>query len=409
MRVPRFAPGRRADGFPAPPAGLFRKPLEAAGGFIMAWVFQDPKQKAKHGDDCKWSIGWRDAAGKKHCEVVGSETKARKAARKKEGELAAGAAGTAPRIKWSAFRKEYEAEIAKTKKPKTLRSVKTGLGNFEKYCTLGRVSRITTATIIEFRRNRKAARGRKKGSTASPASVNHDLRVIKAALNYAHDVDYLPKVPKIKMLGEPEKLPVYVTGEHFTKIYNACDAARFPEQMPFPPGDWWRALVTFGYMTGWRIGEILALRRSDLDLETGYAITRAANNKGKRDEVATLHPVVVDHLTAIKTFDREVFSWPHDRRTLDLEFHEIQREAGIHLACDEEHEHTPCCHVYGFHDLRRAFATVNAETMGADVLQRLMRHRSYQTTQRYINMAKQVAGAVEQIHVPSVLRSGATG
>ena len=33
----------------------------------------------------------------------------------------------------------------------------------------------------------------------------------------------------------------------------------------------WRALLVTAYMTGWRIGSLLALRREDVDLETGFA------------------------------------------------------------------------------------------------------------------------------------------
>jgi hypothetical protein len=40
----------------------------------------------------------------------------------------------------------------------------------------------------------------------------------------------------------------------------------------------------------------------------------------------------------------------------------------------------------------------------ADALQKLMRHKSYQTTQRYINMASQLDEAVAQLHVPEVLK-----
>jgi hypothetical protein len=40
--------------------------------------------------------------------------------------------------------------------------------------------------------------------------------------------------------------------------------------------------------------------------------------------------------------------------------------------------------------------------MTADALQKLMRHRSYVTTQRYINAASQVNRAVENLHVPTL-------
>ncbi len=35
----------------------------------------------------------------------------------------------------------------------------------------------------------------------------------------------------------------------------------------------------------------------------------------------------------------------------------------------------------------------------------LMRHKSYLTTKKYINMARQLDGAVEQLHVPEFLKS----
>lgn len=246
-------------------------------------------------------------------------------------------------------------------------------------------------------------------SKVSPATVNKELRHIRAVLRIAHEWKYLPEVPKIRMLREPSKLPRYVTPDHFRAIYSACKEARFPKELPFAPEAWWQALLVFNYMTGWRVGEPLALRREDLDLDAGTAITRYDDNKGKRDELVPLHTVVVEHLQRITTFSPLVFPWNHHRTTLWVEFERIQTAAGIHLDCREKHEHTPRCHVYGFHDLRRAFATVNAETLSADALQKLMRHRSYSTTQRYINMAGQLTRAVESLHVPDVLRKSAAG
>ena len=83
----------------------------------------------------------------------------------------------------------------------------------------------------------------------------------------------------------------------------------------------------------------------------------------------------------------------------------IQEAAGVRLTCREAHEHNRHCHVYGFHDLRRAFATMNADKLTADALQTLMRHRSYQTTQKYISMARQMDAAVAALHVPAVLQA----
>lgn len=213
-----------------------------------------------------------------------------------------------------------------------------------------------------------------------------------------------PVVPKFRMVKEPGKLPRYVTPEHFALIYTACNVAVRPEGLPYPAETWWQALLVFNYMTGWRISEPLALRREDLDLEAGTAITRHGDNKGGRDELVPLHPVVVEHLKLIHRFEPVVFPWYHDRSMLWKEFGRIQDAAGIHLECREEHTHTDACHRYGFHDLRRAFATANAETLTASALQSLMRHKSFTTTQKYVNMAKQLNRSVEKLAVPDILK-----
>ena len=68
------------------------------------------------------------------------------------------------------------------------------------------------------------------------------------------------------------------------------------------------------------------------------------------------------------------------------------------------------CHVYGFHDFRRAYATVNAPRLKPEVLQRLMRHKSYQTTQKfYISPTSQMQDAVADLPIPDVLKKPKVG
>jgi integrase len=79
----------------------------------------------------------------------------------------------------------------------------------------------------------------------------------------------------------------------------------------------------------------------------------------------------------------------------------------MHLPCRGEHEHTRFCHTYSFHDLRRTFASMNADRLTPDALQALMRHKSCQTTMIYINMARQLDVAVAGLHVSDILRKEA--
>ncbi len=135
-----------------------------------------------------------------------------------------------------------------------------------------------------------------------------------------------------------------------------------PEDLPnVPPAAWWRALLVTAYMTGWRISDLLGLKPRTWTSTPARAVTRWEDNKGKHNDRVKLHPVAVDHLRDLAgSFDPNVFPWNHGRKTLDEEFRRVQRAAGIHLPCRGRHEHTPACHAYGFHDLRRAFATENA-------------------------------------------------
>src|SRR5262249_36748655 len=132
----------------------------------------------------------------------------------------------------------------------------------------------------------------------------------------------------------------------------------------------------------------LALRREDVDLQGGFIITRAADNKGKRDQRVELHPLAVEHLKRLAGFSPVVFPWAHGKRIYG-EFHYLQATAGI-------------ARPYGFHDLRRMFATQNADRLTPDQLQQVMQHKAYTTTQKYINMARQAKALTEKLYVPDL-------
>jgi integrase len=381
---------------------------------MNAWVFQRNEQVRDMGEDkAPWYVGWYDPDGRRHKESCGAgfrgQKKAERLRRKIESELMTGTYQMHTKKLWADFRAEYSRRVVSGMAAGTRPQVERSLNHFEQLVKPVRIFAITTAHVDDFVAARRQQPGEKKGSLVSPATVNHELRHVRAALAVAAEWGYLPKLPRFRAEREAKRLPTYVTGEHFAAIYRACDTARLPRGLPYPPADWWRGLIVYGYMTGWRISDMLGLRRDDLDLEGGYAVTRYEDNKPNRDDRVKLHPVVVEHLRRLPGFTPTVFPWNYNPRTLDRAFHRVQRAAGIHLACPGRHEHSPSCHVYGFHDLRRAFATMNAARLTPDTLQALMRHKSYTTTQLYINMARQVDEAAAALHVPDVLKGRAAG
>ncbi len=290
---------------------------------------------------------------------------------------------------------------------KTKLAIFATLNHFERICTPVRVGTIKTATIDDFSAKRRQDRGRKPKSTVTVATINHDLRHLKAALRVAHEWGYLAKVPKFRKVREEERIGAVIMPDDFETVYEACTAARKPAGLRCSALQWWQALLVFAITTGWRIEEILTFRRDDLDLKTGAILTRASNNKGKRDAMDYLPQAALDRVREVVGFEPVVFAWPYNRRTLDVEFHKIQAAAGIHLPCPdaERHECTNSCHYYGFHALRRAYATLNADSMPAAVLQRKMRHRSFTTTLRYISLADKMKKSAEQVFVPEFLKT----
>lgn len=375
-----------------------------------AWIYQKKAQVEKLGaDKAPWYVGWREPDGRQKGKQCGAKRDAVKLRDRRHSELVTGTYQMNTQKTWDEFRRELEEKVFGTMTPQTRRITVGALDNFTRIAKPLRVHFIRAQHIAEFVAERSKEHGVKRDSLISVATVNKELRHLKAVLRIANDWKYLPELPRFKMLREPVQLPTYVTGEHFAAMYRACQSARLPRDVPnVVAADWWRGLLVFAYMTGWRINEILSLRRDDLDLEGMTAITRAENNKGRRDERIDLNPALVEQLRRLAGFTPIVFPWHYNQRTLYEEFARIQEAAGIHLPCNESHAHTRFCHLYGFHDLRRAFATMNADRLTGDSLQALMRHKSYQTTQRYINMTSHMKAAVAGLHVPECLASVAT-
>lgn len=308
---------------------------------------------------------------------------------------------------WKTFREEFSRKRVSEKRGSTQKRYNESLDLFEELCSPKLVRAITTRTVEDFRAKLRARPG-KKSKAMSPASVNKHLRHLKAALRKAHAWSYLPTMPQIEMMAEPKKSPRYMLAEHFDEIYAKCELANLPADRPYSAADWWRALLLTGLMTGMRIGEMLSLRWDDVHLDKGYLKVWHNLTKAKRDDTIPLHPVVVAHLKQIQDIGQGVFEWPLGERALLDEFHRLQREAGIHLDCRDDHEHTATCHVYGFHSLKKACGTLNAARLPEAVLGAFMRHSSPEVTRKYYQNREGVLdGCLAGMYVPKSVSQAA--
>jgi integrase len=375
------------------------------------WIFQHRREVLAKGEaGATWYCGWYDASGKRHSESCGKgsagRNRAEKRQRRLQAELDMGVYRAPTKTLWTEFVEQFERDVLPGLEPTTRRAYLEALKTFARHTGVTRIESIDNRMIDAFVARRRNDPGKKAGAALSPATVAKDLRLIKAALGRAVDWGYLATMPKFRSIRQAEKIPRYVSDEDFGILYTkACPLARHPAEpgQTYKAEDWWKALIVAAFMTGLRIKELMAMRLEDIDFERGTVITRAGDNKGKRDAMLPLHPVVVEHLRRLGTANNCPLTWPLHERTLWAEWGRIQRAAGIHLPCSARHEHTDACHVYGFHDFRRAFATHNAPNLTPEALQKLMQHRSFKTTLGYINLANQVNQAAEQFVVPEVL------
>jgi integrase len=92
---------------------------------------------------------------------------------------------------------------------------------------------------------------------AAPATVNRELACLRRMLNLAVRAGMLLEVPRIELLQENNVRTGFVEPAEMAKL-----VAELPEHL--------RPLAITGYVTGWRVGELLSRRWRHVDLEAGW-------------------------------------------------------------------------------------------------------------------------------------------
>src|SRR5262249_42712755 len=204
---------------------------------MKAWTYQDSKQVKKHGPEkASWYVGWVDPDGDRCCQSCGPGGGGKKAAEKLKDKLHAqlvtGTYQSAAKKTWKEFRQEYEARVLGGLAPRTREEVVAALDHFERVAKPNRMAAVTSAKVADFAADRRKEAGKKRGALVSPATVNKELRHLRAVLAVAEEWGCLAKAPKFRMEKAPKKLVTYVTPEHFAAIYAASEKATRPADIP---------------------------------------------------------------------------------------------------------------------------------------------------------------------------------
>jgi integrase len=186
-----------------------------------------------------------------------------------------------------------------------------------------RASRITTDALRRYREQRLE-------EGAAPASINRELQVLRKAFRLAakSDPPKVERVPAFTLPREDNARKRFALPEELTRLRAAASQE----------GLWFRCIFDLAVGLGWRRGELLGLRVSDVDLTEGTLRLQTSKNGEPRecplspDLAVLLQALVVGRAPADKLFP-----------------------AGFDRAWNRVRDAAGCPHLI-FHDLRRTSA-----------------------------------------------------
>ena len=272
-------------------------------------------------DGSKWKERWKSTKTtvKKHADQQRREL---------ERELDAGRRAEAE-LTWEDFVKDFLDKHAARKPATTLALYKFCLEKFGAVAKPKRLARVTHMTLEDFANKRLTQK-------AAIASVNRDLRHLRAALRWAQRRGYISDVPDFKgvFIREDRKKPVIIPEEDFMEMVKAL---RKPDLvLKHRPAEWWRVFLYIAYYLGLRRGEILGLTWGRVSLEALEVHVLAPTSKSRKERVVPISPDMATVLREWRDTQPEakgndpVLPWPYDDyRTIYEDWHAIQAAAGI--------------------------------------------------------------------------------
>lgn len=200
-------------------------------------------------------------------------------------------------------------------------------------------------------------------SAASCRVYLHGVRFLYLQVLHWPSVEVSPVVPKT-----PQRIPELLTRDDVRRILAACQNPKH------------RMMLELCYGCGLRVSEVCHLRVRDIDSQRGQL--RVTQGKDAKDRMVLLSVTLLDRLRDYwRAYRPPTWLFPSalfpDRAlhpsAPQKAFTQAKRQAGIER-------------VGGIHSLRHAYAThVLEQGMPVHQLQRLLGHRSVQSTMRYLH------------------------
>ncbi|WDI42110.1 tyrosine-type recombinase/integrase [Bremerella sp. P1] len=296
---------------------------------------------------------------------------------------------------WKAFRTEFEKDKlqgtgSERKADLTVRDYNSLLNRVESILAPKCVEDLDDKGVANFRSKLMSQKAKQaKDGKLSPGSIAKNIRYLKAVLSYARRKGYrvANHVESVKTWPSDTR---FFPDEALRKIFAVIDSAQRPAlDAPYSCSAWWEGFLWIQRSNGLRLSEALNLKWEDVSLD--QATLHIPFQKNGQATTLPLSEQTVSYLRKLVDLG-ETHVFPtgglHEK-SLYEEFHRLQALAGVHLRCllasrDADHVCTPSCSFFGFHSLRKAFCSINAQNgMPLEVLCALARHSSVSVTQKY--------------------------
>jgi integrase len=217
------------------------------------------------------------------------------------------------------------------------------------------------------------------------ATINSKRSHLICIWRAAHAEGLAPKPPKKSKLPrkrEPRRLPNSWTIAQMETIVGNCRSVKGRFRFSgILKADFLASMVYFQYDTATRLAANLAVRCSDINLETGLVYLRWESAKTGIEQVHWLSPETLDAISSIWDPSREyVWPWGPNRNGLWSTLRAVLKAS--HLPFDRR-----CL----FHRFRRTTATMMAGKVGMSAAAAALGHTSEAMTKRYVDPSNLLA------------------
>lgn len=186
----------------------------------------------------------------------------------------------------------------------------------------------------------------------SPHGVNKERSQLVAMWNFAAKKRMVEEFPTVPILLAPVETPQAWTRDQLSALFDCCKKQR-GKICGLDTAAWWFAIHCVLWDSGERIGAILKVRWSDLEID--WLKIRASYRKGKRrDQIVRLHEKTVEALDPLRRDDGLIFPWDKSETYLYRVYNRILKQAGL-----------PTDKCSKFHRMRKSFAS-HLHAIGGD-------------------------------------------